>query len=336
MGQRVKESATILHLQRLSTEDGPGIRTTVFFKGCPLHCSWCHNPESISPGYQVQWLGNRCIGCRTCLPVCHKGALYENGSGLRIAREVCDSCGKCAEACPANAMERLGRQYELDALVSELLKDRAYFDSSGGGVTASGGEPTLQASFLSALFERLKSAGVHTALDTCGLCSRAALEIILPHTDLVLFDLKEMDPARHRQYTGSDNTRILENLRWVSQYCDLHGLELWVRTPLIPCATAREENIAAAGAFLADLPGKVSRWELCAFNNLCRDKYWRLNMEWEYAETALLTQAELDMYAAAARTSGVAPDIVYATGAVRAVQSRWSEYFDVSKNQQIL
>jgi pyruvate formate lyase activating enzyme len=164
-------------------------------------------------------------------------------------------------------------QYELDALVSELLKDRAYFDSSGGGVTASGGEPTLQASFLSALFERLKSAGVHTALDTCGLCSRAALEIILPHTDLVLFDLKEMDPARHRQYTGSDNTRILENLRWVSQYCDLHGLELWVRTPLIPGATAREENIAAAGAFLADLPGKVSRWELCAFNNLCRDKY---------------------------------------------------------------
>lgn len=266
----------------------------------------------------MHWLENCCIGCRTCLEVCPQGALYENGGGLRIAREVCDACGECAEACPANAMERLGQQYELDALVCELLKDRAYFDTSGGGVTASGGEPTLQAGFISALFERLKLAGVHTALDTCGLCSQAAVEKILPHTDLVLFDLKEMDSVRHRQYTGSDNTRILENLHWVSQYCDLHGRELWVRTPLIPGATAREKNIAAAGAFLAKLPGKVTRWELCAFNNLCRDKYRRLNMEWEYAETALLTQPELDAFAATACASGVDPDIVHAIGAVRA------------------
>jgi pyruvate formate lyase activating enzyme len=214
-------------------------------------------------------------------------------------------------------MECLGQYFELDALVAELLKDRAYFEASGGGVSASGGEPTLQAGFTSALFEGLQRAGLRTALDTCGLCSQAALEQILPHTDLVLFDLKEMDGMRHRHFTGADNARILENLRWVSARTARLGSELWVRTPLIPGATAREENLRAAGKFLAALPGPVARWELCAFNNLCRDKYRRLDMDWAYAGTALFTQAELDQFAAVARSSGVDPSIVHATGMVR-------------------
>jgi pyruvate formate lyase activating enzyme len=309
-------SGLVLNLQRISTEDGPGIRTTVFFKGCPLHCAWCHNPESISARVQVHWLENRCIGCHTCLSVCQSGALYSDGSGLKIDRERCTGCAKCAEACPANAMERLGQSFELGGLVSELLKDRAYFESSGGGVTASGGEPALQAGFCAALFERLQALGVHTALDTCGLCSQSALDQILPHTDLVLFDLKEMDPERHRQFTGSSNNLILENLRRVSASTAQMGSELWVRTPLIPGATAREENLHAAGAFLARLPGPVARWELCAFNNLCRDKYRRLNMHWAYSDARLLTQAELDYFTQVARTSGVDPDIVHATGMV--------------------
>jgi len=310
--------ATILNVQRLSTEDGPGIRTTVFFKGCPLRCDWCHNPESLSAQVQVHWLENRCIGCRTCLTACPRSALQENGAGLRINRELCEGCGACAEACPANALERLGRQVELDALVAELLKDRAYYQSSGGGVTASGGEPTLQAAFTAALFERLQAEGVHTALDTCGLCSRSVLQAVLPHTNLLLFDLKEMDPLRHRQFTGSSNAPVLENLRWASEVCACRGIELWVRTPLIPGATADENNLHAAGAFLAALPGAVTRWELCAFNNLCRDKYRRLDLPWKYADTPLLTQRELDGFAAAARASGFDPGRVHATGAVRA------------------
>jgi pyruvate formate lyase activating enzyme len=263
---------------------------------------------------QVHWLENRCIGCRTCLQVCPQGALHENGSGLRIARDICDGCGLCAEACPANAMEQLGRQVMLDALVGELLKDRAYYETSAGGVTASGGEPTLQPAFTAALFERLRQEGIHTALDTCGLCSQSALEAILPHSDLVLFDLKEMDPLRHRQFTGSDNARILENLRWASGVCAQQGTELWVRTPLIPGATAGEDNLRAIGAFLTALPGPVARWELCAFNNLCRDKYRRLDMQWDYDQTPLLTRTELDAFAQVARSSGVDASIVHATG----------------------
>jgi pyruvate formate lyase activating enzyme len=308
--------ATILHLQRLSTEDGPGIRTTVFFKGCPLRCGWCHNPESISTVVQVHWLENRCIGCRTCLGACPQGALHENGSGLRIDRNTCNGCGVCSEVCPANALEQLGKTVELDALVGELLKDRAYYEASGGGVTASGGEPTLQAAFTAALFARLRAAGVRTALDTCGLCSPMALEQILPHTDLVMYDLKEMDPTRHRQFTGSDNARILANLAQVSETCRRLGIELWVRTPLIPDATATRENLLAAGAFLAGLAGPPARWELCAFNNLCRDKYRRLDLAWDYADVPLLTQIELDAYAATARASGIDPAAVQATGAV--------------------
>jgi pyruvate formate lyase activating enzyme len=169
-------TTTILNVQRLSTEDGPGIRTTVFFKGCSLRCGWCHNPESLLPQVQVHWLENRCIGCRTCLQVCPCGALHENDSGMRIDRDICDGCGLCAEACPANAMEQLGRQVTLEALLAELLKDRAYYQTSSGGVTASGGEPALQPAFTAALFEHLRQEGIHTALDTCGLCSQSALE----------------------------------------------------------------------------------------------------------------------------------------------------------------
>ncbi|RPJ39773.1 MAG: glycyl-radical enzyme activating protein, partial [Chloroflexi bacterium] len=145
----------ILHLQRLSTEDGPGIRTTVFFKGCPLRCAWCHNPESLSPRPQVQWLENRCIGCRTCLPACPRQALAMTPAGVARDRERCQVCGECAEICPANAHEMLGRSIPAALLAVELLKDRVYFEKSGGGVTLSGGEPTQQPDFALALLESL-------------------------------------------------------------------------------------------------------------------------------------------------------------------------------------
>ncbi len=311
--------ASILHLQRLSTEDGPGIRTTVFFKGCSLRCAWCHNPESISPRPQVHWLENRCIGCRTCAKTCPNSAVRWTDSGPRIDRAQCDGCGLCAEACPANAMQRLGVQTELEPLVRELLKDRVYFEKSSGGVTASGGEPTLQPGFTAELFKRLQAAGVQTALDTCGLCAREALARILPFTDLVLFDLKLMDPKQHRRFTGQDNRQILENLRFVrDDLADRPGKALWIRTPLIPGATATLENLAAAGEWItAHLGEAVQRWELCAFNNLCRDKYRRLDMDWPYAATPLLTQAALEECADWARSSGFAPDRIFATGATK-------------------
>jgi pyruvate formate lyase activating enzyme len=314
-------TALILHLQRLSTEDGPGIRTTVFFKGCPLHCCWCHNPESISPHPQVQWIETRCIGCETCLEVCPNSALtrLENGE-IYIDRDKCRGCGACAEACPSTALELLGEQVTLDELLSELLKDRAYFAASGGGVTASGGEPTLQASFVARLFERLQAEGVHTALDTSGACSLASLESILPHTDLVLYDLKQMDDVQHRRVTGQGIQRILNNLDAIADLIrknDRHT-RLWIRTPLIPGITDDAANLEAIGIYLSqNLDGWVERWELCAFNNLCRDKYRRLGIPWAFEDTPLMAQSALDRCEAAAKTSPFGPERISVTGAAK-------------------
>ena len=204
--------ATILEIQRMSTEDGPGLRTTVFFKGCSLKCKWCHNPESIASQPQVHWIGNRCIGCNTCLEVCPENALAFAPEGNTIDRSQCTGCGVCAEECPSTALELLGQSWKLDDLYSEIIKDKTYFDKSNGGVTLGGGEPLLQSDFCKHLLIRLKENALHTAVDTCGLVSRKALDRILPHTDLLLYDLKEMNPRKHELFTGSDNHIILENL----------------------------------------------------------------------------------------------------------------------------
>lgn len=313
-------SAQILHLQRLSTEDGPGIRTTIFFKGCPLRCWWCHNPESLSAHVQVQWLAERCIDCGTCLETCPNGCLRHSPQGILINRDCCQGCGACADACPANAMERLGRRVGVDDLLDDLLKDRTFYETSGGGVTASGGEPMLQPDFIAALFKRLQGQGVHTALDTCGNCTRAALANVLPHVDLILFDLKEIDPERHRRFTGVDNERILTNLRFVRDFVVREGRpDLWIRTPLIPGATASVENIDGIGRWIAaELDGVVQRWEICAFNNLCRDKYERLDLHWRFDDTPLLTAQELRDWEILAQCTGLDPTHILATGATQA------------------
>ncbi len=318
----VTNTGRILHLQRLSTEDGPGIRTTVFFKGCPLTCAWCHNPESIPAQPQVQWLDSRCIGCGSCLGTCPRGCLSRDTAGaIIIDRFCCTGCGMCASACPANALELLGQTITLEALVTEVLKDRAYFEASGGGVTLSGGEPTLQPAFAIAFLQQLRAAGVPAALDTCGLTSQTTLEALLPIVDLVLYDLKEIDADKHRAFTGQPNDRILENVRFVGRLIAEHrsSARLWIRTPLIPGVTATPENLVGLGAFIAKyLDGVVERWELCAFNNLCRDKYRRLGMTWAFSATPLMTTEELAQAAQWARDSGVRPDIIMATGAVKA------------------
>ncbi len=313
-------TGTILHLQRLSTEDGPGIRTTVFYKGCPLNCSWCHNPESVLIQPQVQWVGVHCISCHTCIEVCPQHGLSVQPEGIHRDRELCTACGTCVDACPSNAMEMLGKQVTPDDLVDELLKDRAYFEKSGGGVTLSGGEPTLQPAFTLELLMQLKLQGIQIALDTCGLCSRETLADLLPWVDVLLFDLKLADSAQHKTWTGAGNERILDNLKWV---CDQVGeafpsLQLWVRTPLIPGATCTQENISGIGSLLSRYAGNaLERWELCAFNNLGRDKYSRLGMEWQFANEPLMTRDQLDEALEWAQASFTYPDRVFVTGSSR-------------------
>jgi len=313
-------TGTILEIQRMSTEDGPGIRTTVFFKGCCLQCTWCHNPESISPHPQLHWVANRCIGCHTCLKTCPAAALTATADGIRIDRKTCTGCGLCAAECPATALECLGADWTVADLMRELLKDKAYYEASGGGVSLGGGEPTQQARFVAPLLKQLKQNGLHTALDTCGLCAPAVLETLLPHVDLLLYDLKEIEPQKHRQFTGGTNALILENLRFVRALQLRQGFprQLWIRTPIIPDTTARAENIRGIGGFIAaHLDGCVQRWELCAFNNLCQDKYRRLDMQWTFKEHALIDRKMMEHLADVAKAAGVDPAIVHWSGSTR-------------------
>ena len=302
----------------MSTEDGPGLRTTVFLKGCTLNCTWCHNPESIEARSEIQWISTNCIGCMTCIEVCKEKALSLNECQIEIDRNLCTGCGRCSEECPSLAIELIGTAWTAEDLVNELIKDRAFFEKSdGGGITISGGELTMQADFCCDVLKKLQDLNVKTAIDTCGQCSKAALEKLLPYADLVLFDLKEMDAERHREYTGKSNEKILENLKFVSEWIgqDKAAKKLWVRTPVIPGATMREENIKAMGAFIAEnLDSTVTRWELCTFNNLCRDKYERLGLKWKHEHDELIQIVEIEQLAEIAGKSGVNPGIVHWSG----------------------
>ncbi|HNV46351.1 MAG TPA: glycyl-radical enzyme activating protein [Spirochaetota bacterium] len=310
----------VLNIQRMSTEDGPGIRTTVFVKGCSLACAWCHNPESIPFERQIQWIETKCIGCRTCVKGCPQQALSDDAGVIALDRAACTLCGICVDECPALAMELLGTEWGVDELADEVEKDRSYFESSGGGVTISGGEPCMQPEFTAAFLRECTRRGLHTALDTCGLCRKEAFDAILPHADLVLYDIKEIDPVLHKRFTGSGNERMLENLKHVRDTIAKTGskTKLWIRTPIIPNATARDENIAGIGAYIAEnIAGAVERWELCAFNNLCRDKYRRLDLEWDFGAEALLGRETMEHLANVARHSGVDPVIVHWSGATK-------------------
>ena len=308
----------ILEIQRMSTEDGPGIRTSVFMKGCGLECSWCHNPESISFKSELQWLKTSCISCQICVGTCTHNALSSNENDILINRDNCILCGECVEECPSAALEILGKDTELNELTEEVLKDRAYFEKSGGGVTVSGGEPALQADFTSNFLKKLKQAGIHTAIDTCGFSSKQSYEKILPYVDLVLFDIKEINSDKHKEFTGKSNKQIFENLLFISEYIKNNDKELWIRTPVIPDATAKDENITGIGKFIAKNSIHTTKWELCAFNNLCNDKYERLGKKWDFKKYDLLEAETLMHFTEVAKKSGINPEIVISSGSIKA------------------
>jgi len=312
---------TILEIIRMSTEDGPGIRTTVFFKGCSLNCSWCHNPESISPKPQIQWLGTSCIGCGICVKTCKELALEKTEKGIIINRSLCNGCGLCTEECPTTAIELLGKKWNVHDLACELVKDRAYFEPSFGGVTLSGGEAALQNDFCLSLLKELKESRIQTALDTCGQVSQAVLASLLPYVDILLYDIKEIDLERHRKFVGYGNEKILANAIFAANYKKTHVTPktFWIRTPVIPGATDTSENIRGIGDFIStNLHGTVARWELCAFNNLCRDKYKRLGIEWSFANKELPERSLMEELAQIAR-SRVTPSIVCWSGSTKLV-----------------
>jgi pyruvate formate lyase activating enzyme len=299
-------SATVLNIQRTSTEDGPGLRTTVFLKGCSLACGWCHNPEAMESKPELVWYRSRCIGAGACVGCCQENALSRLGDGaVVIDHGRCTACGDCVVECPSAALDVLGERWSVDDLVAEIAKDASFFEVSGGGVTVSGGEPALHAQFVARFLERCRGLGLHTAVDTCGMCSFANLETLVAHADLVLYDLKAIDSLAHRRLTGQANDRILAN------FIDLAAR---MRTG----ATLDDENVLGLGFFIAThARDVVSRWELCAFNNLAGDKYERLGRTWAFADVPLLTAEELAHAADVARRSGLRPGTIVATGRTR-------------------
>lgn len=264
-------TGVVFNIMRFAVNDGPGIRTTVFLKGCPLHCLWCHNPESVS--YQPELLvrADRCIRCGACLEVCQNAAIRREGDSFVTVRESCRRCGRCVEACWADARAIVGRTMTTEEVLEEVCRDAVFYDTSGGGVTFSGGEPLLQPDFLLSLLAGCKARSIHTAVDTSGYAPAAILEAVTETTDLFLYDLKLLDEDRHLRFTGVSNRLILENLRRLVEW----GKEVIVRVPLIPGINDDEENIRRIGEFVASL-GEIARIDVLPYHETGIAKYERL------------------------------------------------------------
>jgi glycyl-radical enzyme activating protein len=274
------QKGLIFSIQRYSTEDGPGIRTTVFLKGCPLRCLWCHNPEGQEFSPQIAFSDTRCIVCKGCVGACPQGAISFTADGSRTDRGKCQNCGKCAEACPTGARELIGKYVTAEEVFSEVERDTLFYRSSGGGVTVGGGEPTLQPGFLVEFLRKCQELGIHTALDTCGYLEWNKMEEILKHVDLVLYDIKQMDPAKHAEYTGVSNELILENARRISG----KRIPMLIRVPVVPGYTDGEGNILGIMEFACTLES-VARVDLLPFHRLGEPKYRKLGRNYTFEGT---------------------------------------------------
>jgi len=276
----MNQTGMVFDIQRCCVHDGPGIRTTVFLKGCNLRCFWCHNPESWRMGRDLMYYPQKCISCGKCFDSCPLGChILKDGGEHVIDREKCTLCGACVKKCYPGALILSGRERGVEDVMKSVRADAAFYRNSGGGMTVSGGEPLLQPEFTLALLTAAKEEGIHTALDTAGHVEFAVMERVLPQADLLLFDCKCMDSAVHRQVTGAGNERVLENLRRLGQ----GSTPVWVRAPVIPGVNDTEENMLALRAFLADLPA-VKRVELLAYHNLGAGKHGNLGGEYAYKE----------------------------------------------------
>ncbi|MEE8618548.1 MAG: glycyl-radical enzyme activating protein [Dehalococcoidales bacterium] len=281
----------IFDIQRFSINDGPGIRTTVFFKGCPLRCIWCDNPESQEQLPQLLYFESLCTKCYRCVEVCPSGATKISPDGsIEIDHGLCQACGLCVKACLSEVRVISGKTMTVDEVVEVVRKDELFYRNSGGGVTASGGEPTYQPDFLKQLFRQCQSYGIHTTLDTCGYVKWEVMAEILDYVDLVYYDLKHMDTVRHGELTGVGNELILDNARRISQ----GGKPIVMRIPLIPGCNDSEEKIKAMAEFVTRI--KVVRVDIVPFHQLGSKKYERLGMTYRLGEAKPYQEDEIQTF----------------------------------------
>ena len=272
-----RDGAVVFDVKRYAINDGPGIRVTIFLKGCPLSCRWCHNPESISTRVQKMYAREKCIGCGECVDICPIEACELTTEGIVTDNSTCLRCGLCAEVCPARATEMSGHYESIADLLKEIEKERPFFDQSGGGVTFSGGEPLLFPEFLKEILDACGGMQIHRTIDTSGMASTQTILEIAKRTDLFLYDLKLMDSERHKHWTGVGNRRILQNLETLANT----GAEIQVRIPLIEGVNCDEENIEATAVFVATLPGLQKPVSLLPYHNLAEGKAAKLGKKYD-------------------------------------------------------
>ncbi|MFX1566654.1 MAG: glycyl-radical enzyme activating protein, partial [Promethearchaeota archaeon] len=295
------QTGRVLNIQRFSTEDGPGIRTTVFLMGCALKCQWCQNPETWTVTPQLVWYQDRCIGIQHCLSACPNNALSLTADGMKITRNLCDGCGACIPVCPTKALELLGSERTVEDVVAEVLRDKPFYEESSGGVTLSGGDPLFQHQFAHKLLLRFSKEGLHRALDTAGYASQEIFQKITKESDLVLLDLKQMNPDLHKKYTGVPLEPILANAKWLGE----QEKPVWIRTPIIPGLTDSPNNIAAIAAFIRLHLPNVERWDLLGFNKLCKAKWHRLDRAFPCEDTQLVSEKQITALVETAKNSQI-------------------------------
>lgn len=292
----------VFDIQRYSLHDGPGLRTNVFLKGCNLRCQWCSNPESLNYHPEIAFFERNCFLCGDCIPVCKPGAIQMRDGKIHWDRSKCTQCFECASVCTAHAFSVIGREITVEEVLAEVRRDVPFYGNQGG-LTLTGGEPSLQVDFSAALLRQAQAEGIHTAIETCGYAPWKNYELLLPHLDMVMFDLKHIDPEIHQRYTGRTNVTILENLKRIDS---LYEMELIVRIPLIPDFNADHASLSAMIEFLKTLK-RVKEIHLLGYHTLGRGKYQALEIPYPYDDFPPMPPEEIEKWAALFQESNFMP-----------------------------
>ncbi|MBN1367787.1 MAG: glycyl-radical enzyme activating protein [Dehalococcoidales bacterium] len=293
----------VYNIQGYSIDDGPGIRTTVFLKGCPLQCLWCSNPESQQPYPEISHSDSLCNKCGKCVEICELKAVSVDDTGVHIDRKICTNCGRCVEVCAPQALRILGKYMSVEEVFYEVNKDKQYYQVSGGGVTASGGEPLLQPDFVAALFKKCRESEIHTCLETCGFGAKTALDKVLPYTSLVLFDIKHVDSVTHQKLTGKSNEQIFRNLEYIIE----KGVPIIIRAPMIPGYNDSDLEITALAQAMVDM--KLKKIDLMPYHKYGLGKYKMLDRQYELGDVNK-SEAKLEESKAIFKSFGLECDIV--------------------------